>query len=331
MAVESGTLVPPALIQTVDRIQSCFASIPTFLEQHRQNLQTELTHYETVQKTAVQLASALDLPSPGSFADADIAKQPMGNTFFVIKNTFTRLNDELTNTTIPALRDKLNQIAKVVPKFDLFQKSTVAELRRLLQQYETELDQVVKWKRQMTSADQFRESMFEYGHRSHQICLKLCEGVRTAELATVQELKKTEEFQRSLVDHENAIVGAATELLYATLPIMEPPAPQSRTLPIESSVCQVSAQVSGLFLELRSFIGVPRLVRGDFAPKLWGEEKDPFYARVWADCQGAGEVIAVKRKELVKVLSAPNSPYWLCERTSGERGYVFTAVLEPVE
>jgi hypothetical protein len=286
-----------------------------------------------VQRAAIQIGSVLDLPSPGSFIDKDISTQPMGNTFVVFKSSFTQLNDELTNSTIPGLREIVIQISKYLPKFELFQKQTISELRRLFHQYETDLEQTVKWKRQMVNPNQFATSMFEFGERSHQICSKLCEGIRNSEQLTMQELKKAEDFQREIVNKEDGIVTRTTELIYAALRFAELPEMQKRGIATEISVWGMSAQISGSFLELKSFIGAPKLVPGDFAPKVWAERKEilPFYARVWSDCQGAGEVLAVKRKELVQVLDAPDSPYWLCMRASGERGYVHTAVLEPVD
>jgi hypothetical protein len=122
-------------------------------------------------------------------------------------------------------------------------------------------------------------------------------------------------------------------VLYAVLPFADPPPVQKRAITAEDSIWAISAEISGLFLELRSFIGATRALPAECAPRNWleGKEMQPFYARVWADCEGAGEVLAVKRKEIVRVLAAPASPYWHCERASGEQGYVHTAVLEPVD
>jgi hypothetical protein len=331
--LESVTAVPPSLLRFVDRIQACFNAVPTCFEQHRQDLQLEVTHYENIQRIAAQLAPVLDLPSPGSFSDSDIAKQPMGNTFFVVKNASARLTDELANSTLPGLRDKLVQISKRMPKWDTFQKGQIGDLRHLLQQYDTEFDQILRWKRQMTRATQYAESTFEFGQKCHIVVAKLFEGVKSAEIATIQELKKTEDFQRALVAQEDLLIGSATEVIYAAMPFAEPPPVQKRTIAHEDSIWAIGAELSGIFLEVRSFIGTTRVLPGEFAPKIWVEEREmqPFYARVWADCEGAGEVLAVTRKEIVQVLSAPNSPYWRCQKVSGDQGYVLAAVLEPVD
>jgi hypothetical protein len=331
--MEAVSLVPASILRLVDRIQACFNGVPACFEQHRQDLQLEVAHYENLQKVASQLAPVLDLPSPASFSDSDIAKQPMGNTFFVVKNAYARLADELANSTLPGLRDKLVQISKLFPKWDTFQKAQIAELRRLFQQYDTEFDQILRWKRQMTRPAQFAESTFEFGQKSHIVCARLFEGLKSAETAAAQELKKTEDFQRALVAQEDLLIGSATEVLYAVLPFAEPPPVQKRTIASEDSIWAISAEVSSLFLEMRSFIGTPRALPGEFAPHVWAEERDmqPFYARVWADCEGAGEVLAVTRKEIVQVLAAPNSPYWQCQKGSGDQGYVLAAVLEPLD
>jgi hypothetical protein len=333
MIFDAPALVPPSVTRLLDRIQACFNAVPACFEEHRQDLQLELAHYENIQKAAAQLATALDLAGPGSFSDADIAKQPMGNTFFVVKNSYARLGDELANSTLPGLRDKLVQISKLFPKWDAFQKAQMADLRRLLQQYETEFEQILRWKRQMTTASQFCEATFEFGTKGHIVCVKLFEGMKSAEQATMQELKKTEDFQRALVAQEDLLIGGATEVLYAALPFAEPPPVQKRPIATEDSIWAIGAELSGLFLEMRSFIGANRVLQGEFAPKSWAEEREmqPFYARIWADCEGAGEVLAVRRKEIVQVLAARNSPYWRCQRASGEQGFVLAAVLEPLD
>jgi hypothetical protein len=331
--LECVPIVPMSLLRVLDRMQACFNAVPACFEQHRQNLQLELAHYENIQKLAAQLASGLEVPGPGSFTDSDIARQPMGNTFFVVKNACARLSDELANTTLPGLRDKLVQLTKLFPKWDSFQKAQMADLRRLLQQYDGEFEQILRWKRQMTKAAQYAESTFEFGQKSHISCAKLFEGFKSAEQTALQELKKNEDLQRALVAQEDQLIGGATEVLYAALPFAEPPPVQRRAIAPEDSIWAIGAELAGLFLELRSFIGTARVLPGEFAPKSWTEERDmqPFYARVWADCEGAGEVLEVKRKEIVQVLAAPNSPYWRCQRASGEQGYVHAAVLEPVD
>jgi hypothetical protein len=331
--LEATPLVPTAVLRLIDRIQACFNAVPASIEQHRQVLQLEVTHYENFQKISSQLSPVLDLPGPGSFSDSDIAKQPMGNTFFVVKNAYARLTDELTNSTLPGLRDKLVQISKLLPKWDTFQRGQISDIRRLVQQYETEFDQILRWKRQMTRTAQFAESTFEFGQKSHIVCAKLFEGLKSAEVAAVQELKKTEDFQRALVAQEDLLIGSATEVLYAALPFAEAPPVQKRAIAADESIWAIGAELSEIFLELRSFIGASRVLPGEFAPRVWVEEREmqPFYARVWADCEGAGEVLAVKRKEIVQVLAGRNSPYWLCQIATGEQGYVLAAVLEPVD
>jgi hypothetical protein len=69
----------------------------------------------------MQVASALDLPSPDSFHDPEIELQPMGHTLSVIQSLYSSMNDELTNKALPQLREFLGEIGKTMSKFDLFQ------------------------------------------------------------------------------------------------------------------------------------------------------------------------------------------------------------------
>jgi hypothetical protein len=117
------------------------------------------------------------------------------------------------------------------------------------------------------------------------------------------------------------------------MPFAEAPPPEKRVIPPHESIWYIIPQISGLFLELKSFIGMPHSEPNELVPKMWQEENEiqPFFARVWADCDGDSEALPVKRRETIQVLQAPNTPYWFCQKLSGEKGFVLSAVLEPVE
>jgi hypothetical protein len=291
-------------------------------------------YYENMQRALAQIAQALDLPGPGSFTDSDISKQPMGNVFISLRNLFSRVSDELTNSTLPNLREKQVLLQKTVTRVDGFQRSLIGDLRRYVQQYETENDQIVKWKRQMTTTKDFVQSMADFGQRSHANCQRFYEAVAAAEQTAVQELKRAEDFQKLLISQEDGVVGGVSEMLINGLAL---PGPE-RTMPRrvispDESVWAINAQIASLLLELKSFVGSPRSFSNEFAPKIWEDEAaiQPFFARVWDSRRGGGDELHVQKRELVQVMRAPNALFWFVKKISGEEGYVPAAILEPVD
>jgi hypothetical protein len=117
------------------------------------------------------------------------------------------------------------------------------------------------------------------------------------------------------------------------MPFAEAPPPQKRILSNEEAIWVVRPQIMARFFELKSFVRTPRTLIHELVPKLWHNEqgRQPFFARVWVDCLGNEENLSVKKKETVRVLETPNTPYWFCQKISGEKGFVPSAVLEPVE
>jgi hypothetical protein len=115
------------------------------------------------------------------------------------------------------------------------------------------------------------------------------------------------------------------------MPFAEAPPPQRRVVPDQDAIWVVKIRVLDLFFQLKSFIGVRRALGHELVPKLWSDESPRFSARVWMDWQADGEGLTVKKKETVQVLLASNTPYWFCPKRSGEKGFVLSSVLEPIE
>jgi adenine-specific DNA methylase len=180
----------PSLFQIVEGLQSCFNKVASCFEQTRQYLLAEVSYYENLQKNAEQITSALDIPSPGSFLDTDISQQPMGRIFIVIRDLYEQMGSEFTKQTIPSLHEAIDQVGKTSSSFGAFQKGVTDDLRRLVKQYEAETDQLLKWKRQMTTVSVFSESMFEFGQKSHVITNRFLEHLSSTERETMEELTK---------------------------------------------------------------------------------------------------------------------------------------------
>jgi hypothetical protein len=258
----------------------------------------------------------------------------MGNTFISLRNFFSRVSDKLTNSTLPNLREKQVLLQKTAARVDGFQRSLIGDLRRYVQQYETENDQIVRWKRQMTTTKDFVQSMDDFGQRSHANCQRFYEAVAAAEQTAVQELKRAEDFQKLLISQEDGVVGGVSEMLINGLALPGPERTMPRrVLSPDESVWAINAQIASLLLELKSFVGSPRSFSNEFAPKIWEDEAAirPFFARVWDSRRGGGDELHVQKRELVQVMRAPNALFWFVKKISGEEGYVPAAILEPVD
>jgi hypothetical protein len=258
----------------------------------------------------------------------------MGNAFVVVRGVFSRVSSELAISTLPNLREKLVLVQKAAVRIDMFQKALIGDLRRCVQQSEADSEQIVKWKRQLATTEDFVASMAEFGQRSHASCQHLYETVAAAERAAAQELKRAEDFQKLLITQEDGVIGQVSEALINGLAL---PGPE-RTMPRrvispDESVWLINAQIASLFLEMKSFVGSPRSFANEFAPKIWEDEVgiQPFFARVWDNRQGGGDELRVMKREMVQVVRAPNAVFWFVKKMSGEEGYVPAAILEPVD
>jgi hypothetical protein len=209
----------------------------------------------------------------------------------------------------------------------------IAELRRMVQQYEQENDQTLKWRRQMPTLSSLFETMFQFGQKSHLIWSKLFDGIIASESETIQQLRELEDFQRVLLAQEDSIIFSTTSIIHSAFPMGEDPPPQKRVLASEDSVWQVTPQITALFFEMRSFVGASQVVPIEMVPKQphEGEETPVLFARVWANWSADGDALTVKKRETVQILQTPATPYWPCQNVLGEKGYLPVTILEIVE
>jgi hypothetical protein len=304
------------------------------LEETRDSITADLSYYDTVFKNALQIAAVLDLASPGSFLDPDIADQPMGFAFLTIRHLYSELETEVTDQTLPSLRDCHGMITKVCQRYDNYQRCAIADLRRLVQQYESESDQLIRDKRQLASLPSFADSMLDHGEKCHTIGAKLLSGFAAIEKRTIEELRTCDDDRRVVFAQEDSIIFSATNVIYSALPIGEAPPPQKRLGGTQEVLSVFISQAKSIFFELRSFVGNTSVLSLELVPKLWnegGEGTVPFYARVWGDWKGGFEGLAVTKRETVQVLQVTQTPFWVCKNLSGQTGLVPSALLEAVE
>jgi hypothetical protein len=258
----------------------------------------------------------------------------MGFTFLTIRHLYSELEAEITDQTLPSLRDCNGMISKVFQRYDTFQKAAIADLRRLVQQYESESDQLIRDKRQVATLPGFVDAMLDHGQKSHGIASKLLGGFAAIEKRTIEELQTCEDDRRVVFAQEDSIIFSATNVIYSALPIGEVPPPQKRLGGTQELLSVFIAQVRSIFFELRTFVGSTSVLSVELVPKIWcepGEGSSPFYARVWRDWGGESEGLTVTKRETVQVLQVSDTPYWVCKNLSGKTGFVPSSILEAVE
>lgn len=91
-------------------------------------------------------------------------------------------------------------------------------------------------------------------------------------------------------------------------------------------------RIKQVFYQLKNFSLSHRSPIVQTPPVPWGNGHKEFYARIWEDYTPTKEgEVAVKKKEMVKVMKITQTSHWVISTSSRKEGFIPCTILEPVE